>query len=123
MLVNPLKAFVAAAAARRRKRLKISRLNLLAELAQGLLCPVQTSVTSTNKDNCMNPRITTIGLALTTLLLSGCIFAPGDHGDWDEDGRVAPTVGQELLDLDRARAAGLLSEAEYDRARDRILDR
>ena len=66
---------------------------------------------------------TMIGLAFTTLLLSGCIFAPGDGRDWDDDDRVAPTVGQELLDLDRARDAGLLSEAEYDRARDRILDR
>lgn len=65
-----------------------------------------------------------IGLIVATLALGACVFAPGGPGDWDDDDvrRVRPTAGQELLDLDRARDAGVISEAEYERARERILD-
>ncbi len=66
-------------------------------------------------------HITSISLIVATLVLGGCIFAPGDS-DRSGPARVRPTVGQELLDLDRARDAGVISEAEYDRAKDRILD-
>lgn len=58
------------------------------------------------------------------LLLSGCIFAPsGDDGPYDRRARmVEPTLGQELLDLERARDAGVITQAEFDRAKARILD-
>jgi len=61
----------------------------------------------------------------TTLILGGCIFAPrgGGSGDWDGNTRARPTIGQELLDLDRAREAGVINTAEYERTRARILER
>jgi len=61
----------------------------------------------------------------TTLVLGGCIFAPrGDgSGDWDGNTGARPTIGQELLDLDRAREAGVITSAEYERTRARILER
>lgn len=59
-----------------------------------------------------------------SLALGGCVFAPGD-GDWDDDGYRGdrqPTVGQELIDLDRARDDGAITDAEYEVAKERILD-
>lgn len=59
-------------------------------------------------------------LALSAVLLQGCIIAT------DSDGRGfarESTIGQELLDLDRARAAGAVSETEYERLKARIIDR
>ena len=55
------------------------------------------------------------------LLLGGCVFAPGDatHGD---GGRLAPPLGAQLIDLDRARDQGVISGEEYQRARQRLLD-
>jgi hypothetical protein len=69
------------------------------------------------------PHILTSSVLLISLALGGCVFAPGDNGDWDDDrDRVQPTIGQELLDLDRARDAGVISTGEYERAKARILD-
>lgn len=66
------------------------------------------------------------GLLIGTLALGGCVFAPGGDGDWDDDdnnGRDRePTVGQELIDLDRARDDGAITDAEYEQAKERILD-
>jgi len=59
----------------------------------------------------------------TTLVLGGCIFAPTGMGDRDGNSRARPTIGQELLDLDRAREAGVINTAEYERTRARILER
>lgn len=55
------------------------------------------------------------------LLLGGCVFAPGDamHGD---GGQLAPTLGAQLIDLDRARDQGAIGGEEYQRARQRLLD-
>jgi len=60
--------------------------------------------------------------ALAALLLQGCIIATDGDGN---DRRFArePTIGQELLDLDRAREAGAISDTEYDRLKARIIDR
>lgn len=65
------------------------------------------------------------GLLLISLTLGGCIIAPGDHdaSDRDERGSIQPTIGQELLDLDRARAGGVISTSEYERTKERILER
>jgi PBP1b-binding outer membrane lipoprotein LpoB len=64
-------------------------------------------------------------IILSAIVLSGCIYV----NDTDEDRRdrgnqrnVEPTVGQELLDLDRARASGVITDTEYDRAKETILD-
>lgn len=71
----------------------------------------------------MKDRVIPI-LVLVTFLLGGCVFAPGG-GDWDDENgrRVRPTVGQELLDLDRAHDAGVINDEEFARAKERILDR
>ena len=62
---------------------------------------------------------------LSALVLTGCIYV-NDTEDDRRDGRFRdnskPTVGQELLDLDRVRASGVLSDAEYERAKEAILD-
>ena len=43
-------------------------------------------------------------------------------GDRDRHESARTTIGQELLDLDRARDAGVISTSEYERAKARILD-
>ena len=61
---------------------------------------------------------------LSALVLTGCIYVD-ETGDGSRDHRLRanaePTVGQELLDLDRARSAGVITTAEYDRAKQAIL--
>ncbi|MES2624201.1 MAG: SHOCT domain-containing protein [Pseudomonadota bacterium] len=67
--------------------------------------------------------ILTSSVLLLSLALGGCVFAPGDSDrDWDDRDSVRPTIGQELLDLDRARDAGVISTGEYERAKARILE-
>jgi len=75
-----------------------------------------------NAGGSMNRKAAGI-LVLSTLMLSGCIFAPSGSGDWERSSRARPTIGQELLDLDRAREAGVITTAEYERTRARILER
>ena len=69
------------------------------------------------------------GLIIAILSLSaltGCIYVNDTEDDRRNDGfrprTTEPTVGQELLDLDRARASGAITEAEYERAKAAILD-
>ena len=69
------------------------------------------------------PHILTSSVLLVSLALGGCVFAPGDgRGDRDDRDSVQPTIGQELLDLDRARDAGVISMNEYERTKARILN-
>ena len=64
---------------------------------------------------------------LSAVALTGCIYV-NDTADGRRDGGLPnssnrePTVGQELLDLDRARASGVITDAEYERAKEAILD-
>ena len=54
---------------------------------------------------------------LSALTLTGCIFVHDTEGDWHRESLARnpqPTIGQELLDLDRARASGVISDAEYE---------
>jgi hypothetical protein len=68
-------------------------------------------------------RITTTLLVAAAILLGGCVFAPGGNDTWNHDrDRVKPTIGQQLLDLDRARDKGVISEAEFEKAKRDILD-
>ena len=57
-------------------------------------------------------------LVLTsTLLLSGCVAAIGNR-----DGtKSSATLGQQLIDLQKAKEAGAISEAEYDAQRSKLL--
>lgn len=67
----------------------------------------------------MNTPHLLIVSALLTTLLSGC----GGGGAKVSNQTTATTVGQELLDLDRAYKSGLISEKEYNNTREKILAR
>jgi|GEM_PF-722546 hypothetical protein len=71
-------------------------------------------------------KTTILGISIIgSLLLTGCIFAPGDNGDYDYDHErhsQHATIGQELLDLDRALDAGVINQQEFDRAKAGILE-
>jgi len=53
--------------------------------------------------------------ALAAAAVSGCVRI--DIGD------ESPTIGQELVDLERARDVGTITEAEFDRLRKTIVSR
>jgi hypothetical protein len=55
-------------------------------------------------------------LALIGGLLSGCAWSIGEHKD-----HSAPTRGQELMDLKRAKDTGAITEEEYQAQKQRIL--
>jgi hypothetical protein len=58
-------------------------------------------------------------LALSALLfLSGCVAAIGNRGL----DRSTGTLGQQLIDLQKAKEAGAMTEAEYQTQRARLLD-
>ena len=52
------------------------------------------------------------------LLLSGCVAAIGNRGT----DRSTGTLGQQLIDLQKAKEAGAMTEAEYQTQRARLLD-
>lgn len=62
----------------------------------------------------------------SAVALTGCIYVndteDDDRRDYGYRTDREPTIGQELLDLDRARANGVINDAEYDRAKAAILD-
>jgi hypothetical protein len=60
-----------------------------------------------------------LGCLVATVSLVGC---GGGGADVRSDIR-ATTVGQELLDLQRARDTGVISQEEFDRQRKKILER
>jgi hypothetical protein len=55
-------------------------------------------------------------LALALPLFGGCI-AVESH----QPGRTNPTVGQQLIDLQKARDSGAMSETEYQQQRAKVL--
>ena len=61
-------------------------------------------------------------LAITTLLVSS-LSACGGGGAKVSNQTHSTTVGQELLDLDKAYQSNLISEKEYNKSRKRILAR
>ena len=70
----------------------------------------------------MQSRLIIIAL-ISSMALGGCIFAPGNSESWDHDHDTPePTLGQELLDLDKAHQAGIITTAEYERTKDRLLN-
>jgi len=62
---------------------------------------------------------------VSVIALTVCIYV-NDTEDDRLDRRFRdnrePTVGQELLDLDRARATGIINDTKYERAKNAILD-
>ena len=61
-----------------------------------------------------------ITLGALTCLLSGCVIAMGNR-DLGQPRSSQATVGQQLIDLKKARDAGAITEAEYDQEKQRLL--
>jgi hypothetical protein len=61
-----------------------------------------------------------LSLAVLAVGLSGCVIALGNH-DLDEPRAPKATLGQQLIDLKKARDAGALTEAEYESQKARLL--
>jgi hypothetical protein len=67
----------------------------------------------------MKKLIAPASLALSaTLLLSGCVAAIGNRGT----DRSTGTLGQQLIDLQKAKDAGAISEAEYQTQKAKLLE-
>ena len=67
----------------------------------------------------MKKMIVPTALALSaTLWLSGCVAAIGNRDAHHGSG----TLGQQLIDLQKAKEAGAISEAEYQTQKARLLD-
>ena len=63
-------------------------------------------------------------IILAIVSLQGCVYV-NDTGEERRSTRsrdLQPTIGQELLDLDRALETGVISSAEYDRIKARIIN-
>jgi hypothetical protein len=61
----------------------------------------------------MKKTITTLAVALSALvLLTGCIGL--QIGGGDRTGGKNPTLGQQLIDLQKAKDSGAITSAEYD---------
>ena len=59
-----------------------------------------------------------VALAWATAILTGCVAAIGNR---DADLGRGTTVGQQLIDLQKAKEAGALTETEYQDQRARVL--
>ncbi len=67
--------------------------------------------------------IKVLPIVVVALAMAGCVFAPGHSNDCDDADRGGdPTMGQQLIDLDRARDEGVINDAEFERAKQDILD-
>ena len=75
--------------------------------------------TSRQTRNPVSSIATCLALLLAIATLSGCVVAAGN--------KTAPgsgqTLGQELIDLKKAHAAGVINETEYQQKRQAIMDR
>ncbi|MCC6822562.1 MAG: hypothetical protein V9H26_18075 [Verrucomicrobiota bacterium] len=68
----------------------------------------------------MKKLIVFIPVALAALLgLSGCVAAIGNR---DAQRANASTLGQQLIDLKRAKDVGAITEGEYEREKARLLE-
>lgn len=68
--------------------------------------------------NASKPILAVLLLALP-LLAGGCIAAIGNH----ETPKSTGTVGQQLIDLQKAKESGAMSESEYQTERAKVLGR
>lgn len=66
----------------------------------------------------MKRLIVSTTIALSALCLSGCVAASGNRDARPGSG----TLGQQLIDLQKAREAGAISEAEYQTQKAKVLD-
>ena len=64
------------------------------------------------------PRLLAALLAISVLIVSaGCVAAIGNR----EPARSSATLGQQLIDLQKARESGALTDAEYQEQRAKFL--
>ena len=67
----------------------------------------------------MKSFLTSAFLSLTCLcLVTGCVAAIGNRGP---HGDSSATLGQQLLDLKKAKDAGALTDAEYQQQKTKLL--
>lgn len=62
-----------------------------------------------------------IALASTTLL-TGCLGLALGTGDKTTTVKQEPTVGQQLIDLQKAKSSGAITDAEYETQKAKILN-
>lgn len=66
----------------------------------------------------MTRRASLLTLGLLVVALGGCVAVGGTRTST----AVAPTTGQQLIDLKRALDCGAISQTEYDRKRNEVLN-
>jgi Short C-terminal domain len=59
-------------------------------------------------------------IGLVAAMLSGCVLGAGDKSYHQE---VRPTLGQQLLDLKKAKDAGAINDAEYEAQKTKLLEK
>lgn len=62
-----------------------------------------------------------VTLLASTIILQGCISVSRGP-DHPRGFAHEPTVGQELMDLDKARVSGAINGAEYDELKKKIIE-
>ena len=68
----------------------------------------------------MKKLIAPVGIALASVvLLSGCVAAIGNR---DAKHSGSATLGQELIDLQKAKDAGAISDADYQTQKAKLLE-
>ena len=65
----------------------------------------------------------TIKIITWTILLSFCLIAAGCGGGGADVRATNTTMGQELTDLQKAKEQGLVTDDEFEDAKEKILDR
>jgi len=61
-----------------------------------------------------------LSVAVVAVSLSGCVIAMGNR-DLGQPRSSQATLGQQLIDLKKARDAGALTEAEYEAQKEKLL--
>ena len=59
---------------------------------------------------------------VSTTLLTGCLGLALGTGDKTTTVKQEPTVGQQLVDLQKAKNSGAITEAEYENQKAKILN-
>ena len=73
------------------------------------------------KQNLTDWAVAAIAGAVMSLLLCGCAWSIGS--DKPHSAVIEPTRGQELIDLQKAKDQGVITEEEYQAQKKRILNR
>jgi hypothetical protein len=60
-----------------------------------------------------------LGMLATTMLLGGCVASIGNR----DSQRGHATLGQQLIDLQKAKDIGALTESEYQAQKAKLLDK